>query len=233
MLNGRSGSALRALEALRRMGNSRNPAIRSLMDRPLVPGAIVTAMRRDLVEDRCWYGSPYVDHYLRAAGLDDSVYSIRWSGLPREVQGLGIYRGWSGRAFDAADRELLHLFHAECSPLLDSPGAAVEVPQGVQLSRRERQTLELVLDGLGDKQIAERLGISRFTVNHYTKSIYRGFEVNSRSELIVRILGSEARGATPGLEHSLSNRMPPTSEAPGKSRVAEPVGDGQRRRGCD
>ncbi|WP_342375199.1 LuxR C-terminal-related transcriptional regulator [Myxococcus stipitatus] len=205
LLDRRSGSALSALEALQKMGNANNPAIRSLMVRSSMSGELVTAMRRDLVEDRYWYGTAYVEDYLRAARLDDSVYSIRRSGLGQAVQGIGIYRGWRGRAFDVADRELLHLFHAECGDLLDSPSseANAEASKGVRLPRRERQTLELVLDGLGDKQIAERLGISRFTVNHYTKAIYRRFEVNSRAELIVRFRGAHSRGPEPSLPSQL------------------------------
>ncbi|RKI19602.1 LuxR family transcriptional regulator [Corallococcus sp. AB030] len=193
VLEGWDGAARPALKALQSMGSACNPGIRSLMERPPVPGAVVTALRRELVGDRAWYGAPYVEHYLRPTQLDDSVYSLWWSEVPGVVRGIGLYRGRSECLFDEADRELLHLFHAECGALLGLP-EPTEDALGVRLAPRERQTLELLLQGLGDKQIAARLGISRFTVNQYTKTLYRRFGVQSRTALIARLLGSQGRG---------------------------------------
>jgi DNA-binding CsgD family transcriptional regulator len=53
-----------------------------------------------------------------------------------------------------------------------------------RLSRRKYQTLTGLLSGLGEKQIAERLNISRNTVHIYVKQLYVDFQVNSRSELL-------------------------------------------------
>ncbi len=62
--------------------------------------------------------------------------------------------------------------------------------QGVRgaepLSPRERQTLELLLTGHAEKQIANQLSISKHTVHVYVKSLYKRFEVNSRGELLAR-----------------------------------------------
>ncbi|NOK37073.1 response regulator transcription factor [Corallococcus exercitus] len=204
VLEGWDGAARPALEALQRMGSACNPAIRSLMELTPVPGAVVTALRRELVGDRAWYGAPYVEHYLRPSQLDDSVYSIRWSEVPGAVRGIGIYRGRSERPFDEADRELLHLFHAECGALLGVPEPAEEEALGVRLTPRERQTLRLLLQGLGDKQIAARLGISRFTVNQYTKTLYRRFDVRSRTALIARLLGGQGGGIRSGARRPAS-----------------------------
>ncbi len=204
VLEGWGGTALPALEALQRMGSGCNPGIRSLMERCPVPGAIVTAARQELVGDRAWYGAPYVEHYLRPTRLDDSVYSIGWTEVPGVVQGIGLYRGRSGRPFDDADRELLHLFHAECGAMLSLPAPTEDDAPGVRLAPRERQTLEWLLHGLSDKQIAARLGISRFTVNQYTKSIYRRFGVQSRTALIARLLGHQGRGTASGARRPVS-----------------------------
>jgi DNA-binding CsgD family transcriptional regulator len=57
---------------------------------------------------------------------------------------------------------------------------------GEPLSRRERETLELLLAGNAEKQIAARLSISRHTVHVYVKSLYKRFDVNSRGELLAR-----------------------------------------------
>lgn len=54
------------------------------------------------------------------------------------------------------------------------------------LSPRQRQTLELLLAGNAEKQIAARLAISRHTVHVYVKSLYKCFGVCSRAELLAR-----------------------------------------------
>lgn len=60
------------------------------------------------------------------------------------------------------------------------------VDPGPPLSRRERQTLELLLVGNAEKQIATQLSISRHTVHVYVKSLYKRFGVNSRPELLAK-----------------------------------------------
>jgi len=55
---------------------------------------------------------------------------------------------------------------------------------GVLLSPRHQQTLDLLLAGDAEKQIAGKLGLSRHTVHDYVKAVYRRFGVNSRGELL-------------------------------------------------
>jgi DNA-binding NarL/FixJ family response regulator len=67
--------------------------------------------------------------------------------------------------------------------LMDERPALVS---GQALSRRQRQTLELLLTGNAEKQIANHLSISRHTVHVYVKSLYKRFGVCSRGELLAR-----------------------------------------------
>lgn len=192
VLDGWDDTTLTAIRVLGENGSAFNPSIRSLMTLRPEPGALVTATRRELIGDRAWYGSPFLEHHVRPAHLDDSLYSIHRTDVPSVVQGLGFYRGRNERPFDEADRELMHLFHAECGPMLELPEMTEDERLRARLSPRERQTLGLLLRGLADKDIADQLGISRFTVNQYTKSIYRRFGVRARAELIARLLGHQA-----------------------------------------
>jgi DNA-binding CsgD family transcriptional regulator len=57
------------------------------------------------------------------------------------------------------------------------------------LSAAERRVVDLVLEGLAEKQIARQLGISQHTVHNHLREIYRIFDVHTRSELLVRLLG--------------------------------------------
>lgn len=193
-LEGWDSTTLPTLELLGRNGSGFHPGLRVLMGKSLEPGALVTTTRRELVDDRGWYGAPFIEHHLGPAHLDDSLYSIRRSDVPSEVQGIGFYRARNERPFDEADRELLHLFHLECGSMFHAPAPAGDLLPRARLSPRERQTTELLLLGLTDKEIAGQLGISRFTVNQYTKSIYRRFGVRSRGELAARLLGRQGPG---------------------------------------
>lgn len=52
------------------------------------------------------------------------------------------------------------------------------------LTRREREILELVSQGLSNRDMAESLSISRLTVECHTKNIYRKLAVSSRTEAV-------------------------------------------------
>jgi DNA-binding CsgD family transcriptional regulator len=67
-----------------------------------------------------------------------------------------------------------------------STGAGVG--PGMGLSRRARQTLEHLLQGDSEKQIARRLELSPHTVHVYVKQIYLRFGVSSRGELLARFV---------------------------------------------
>ena len=66
-------------------------------------------------------------------------------------------------------------------------------PLEVELSRREREILELVSRGYGNKEIGEQLSVSLETVRHHLKRVYEKFHVHSRSEAVVKFLGMDKR----------------------------------------
>jgi len=57
-------------------------------------------------------------------------------------------------------------------------------PLPVALTPRERKILELVAQGLSNRDMAEALSISRLTVECHTKNIYRKLAVTSRTEAV-------------------------------------------------
>jgi DNA-binding CsgD family transcriptional regulator len=99
--------------------------------------------------------------------------------------------------------------HAYSSRLPRQAGALVTVleldrehsarPSGplVALTPREREVAALVVDGLTDREIAERLYLSRHTVSQYTKRIYRKLGVDSRVALTRLLLGRRQPEHTP------------------------------------
>jgi len=63
------------------------------------------------------------------------------------------------------------------------PGAA-QLPHFVQLTRREREIVQLICDGQSNQEIADETGSSLATVKKHIHSIFRKLEVSSRSRLI-------------------------------------------------
>lgn len=55
---------------------------------------------------------------------------------------------------------------------------------GSQLTSREMEILKLVVDGMGNKLIARRLGIAVGTVKSHMKSIFDKLDVESRTQAI-------------------------------------------------
>ncbi|CAN5352060.1 LuxR C-terminal-related transcriptional regulator [soil metagenome] len=64
-------------------------------------------------------------------------------------------------------------------------------PWGV--SSREEDVMHLILQGLTNRQIAERLFLSESTVKSHIKRIFRKLDASSRAEVIVRVRGRGER----------------------------------------
>lgn len=69
-------------------------------------------------------------------------------------------------------RRILELLPAPSQPAPGTPDEA--------LSEREAQILRLVADGLSNREIAEQLYLSRYTVESHVKRVYRKLAVSSR-----------------------------------------------------
>jgi DNA-binding CsgD family transcriptional regulator len=164
-------------------GSAVDPALKRLMCKR---GQVVTLRRQELVSDKIWYSDAMVMDHRRAARIDHAIYSMRSTGTIGKIYGLCLNRSWGERPFDEEDRELIRLFHEE-SVWLMAPSPIKAITAAIQgLSPRERQTLESMLTGASEKEIAAGLGISPHTVHHYIKSLYRRFGVQSRPELMAR-----------------------------------------------
>jgi len=68
-----------------------------------------------------------------------------------------------------------------------APGVA---PAGVaRLSRRQREILEMLTEGLANKEIGHRLGIAEGTVKGHIHAIFRALGVSNRTQAVMRYSG--------------------------------------------
>jgi len=70
-----------------------------------------------------------------------------------------------------------------------------EEPQEELLSKRQREIVELLAEGLAYKQIADRLGLSAHTISNHLRNVYEKLQVQTRTEAVMKYFGKSRRGA--------------------------------------
>ena len=65
-------------------------------------------------------------------------------------------------------------------------GQATAAAQVESLSTREKEVLEFVMHGLGNKEIADRLGVTVAAVKWHLQHIYEKLHVHSRTEAALK-----------------------------------------------
>jgi DNA-binding NarL/FixJ family response regulator len=68
---------------------------------------------------------------------------------------------------------------------------------GRELSHRQRELMELVVVGFKEAEIAERMGLSIYTVHTHVRNIYRKLVVRNRAEAVMTWLRRNGRLAGP------------------------------------
>ena len=106
----------------------------------------------------------------------------------RSLSTIAIYRRPDQPPYSERELRLAHIILSEV-PWLHEQGwpedRGATVPR---LALRQRQVLNLLLQGFPRKQIADSLDLSIHTVGDYIKDVYRHFGVRSQAELMHRFL---------------------------------------------
>lgn len=74
-----------------------------------------------------------------------------------------------------------------------TPPRLLSAKGGALLTRREKDVVELVADGFGNREVAEQLGLSAHTVKNYLFNVFDKLGVSSRAELIMYVLADSDR----------------------------------------
>ena len=69
-----------------------------------------------------------------------------------------------------------------------TPGKFLEIGEEFQLTPRERETVQLLAQGLTSKQIASRMGISANTVKTFLRLVMVKTGVTTRSGIVGKLL---------------------------------------------
>jgi DNA-binding CsgD family transcriptional regulator len=112
-----------------------------------------------------------------------SQYALPHAGT---VDQLGLHRTSAEEPFTTAEHRLVRLFHTELGRLWKKDALRRAKDPAADLPPRLAQTLEALLEGLSEKQIALKLELSPHTIHNYVKALHQRFEVSSRGELLAK-----------------------------------------------
>jgi DNA-binding CsgD family transcriptional regulator len=144
--------------------------------------------RSDFIAERAWHALPDYRLIRQWLGIDHRLWCFQSIGDADsdERSGIILARVHGRRDFSGRDRTIVREALAASAPLVGGALARFADPSPMDLADRAREVLACLLEGDADKQVAVRLGLSQYTVNQYTKAIYRHFGVRSRAELLAR-----------------------------------------------
>jgi len=104
------------------------------------------------------------------------------------ISGIAVYRKLNEPDFSAREKQIIDVLLEEVSWLHHAGWPDRTSEQLPKLYPRQRVVLNLLIDGLSRKQIAEQMEISENTVAGYVRDVYKFFRVNSQPELMKKFL---------------------------------------------
>jgi DNA-binding CsgD family transcriptional regulator len=144
----------------------------------------VTSALSQICDQSLYHSSPWYQNFRKEIDCDDNVASIRVVDLPQRPEAISIDRPHGAPAFGEREVTLLKLLHDEIAPLVGVRLATEVHLSRDGLSKRLRETLNLLLEGQSEKQVASSLGLGQRTVHDYVTRLYEHFRVSSRPELL-------------------------------------------------
>ena len=173
----------RYLDSLRREDRPLLPAVDLILAQTQESGSL--ALSRTMgVPDEAWYESSFYRDYVAQTGLDGFGIAFREAPQLRAFVTLGGAREAGAPPIEPERLKLLGILTEVIAPALHTTLALRGQVSMAGLTRRQRQTLALLLDGLSEKEVAARLHLSSGTVHDYIVQLYRHFAVSSRAELL-------------------------------------------------
>ena len=92
---------------------------------------------------------------------------------------FALCRELDSRPFDRRDTAIVHFAHMELRKVWRSGAGALR-----HLGQRQREVLELVCQGLSEKEMARALSLSPRTVHNYITILHNKLNAHSRGELV-------------------------------------------------
>lgn len=162
-----------------------DPAIRRILRNPHSES---TFRRSDVIDDFEWSRTQGARLARARHEIGDSLYSVSdpLEGGLRRV--LVLHRHADAGPFLDCNVQMVRLLHDHSPWLFESSRNSALTDRVLRLSPRLREVLEAMLDGLSEKEIAARLGITFSTTHSYVKRLYMCMGMRSRAEIMAQCL---------------------------------------------
>jgi DNA-binding NarL/FixJ family response regulator len=143
----------------------------------------ITYRQSAVLKRREVHRSAYYQKYVGKHRIEDALSTVQLAadGL---VFGISVMRCRGDISFTSRDEGALALITVLVAERLDRTLETRESFGRRSLSPRLREMLDALLDGLSEKEAADRLSISPYTAHEYITALYRRFGVHSRSDLM-------------------------------------------------
>lgn len=126
---------------------------------------------------------------LEAIRAGAAGYLLKSASSAEIVEALDDVRAGGAPMSPAIARRVLTLLREPAAANASAARAATAAgPELALLTEREREVLALVADGCADKEICDRLGVTRSTVKNHLTAIYDKWRVRSRTQAAVRFV---------------------------------------------
>ena len=170
------GEAANGAEAVEACGRLRPDVVLMDLVMPVMDGAAATAeITRACPDCRVVVLTSYVEKDLVRRAMDGGAISYVVKDAPPESLVQVVRDAAAGRGI--VDASAARLLRQE------------EDPVGRDLTDRERQVLQLVVQGLGNAEIGERLGLSAATARMYVSRILQKLDAPNRTRAVVIAIG--------------------------------------------
>jgi len=156
-----------------------------------------TALRPEIRSDSDWRRSLIFNEYRRPAFVDGFVLSFALNRRTGSLIMLTTNQDISDPPPTPRNAAVLSLLTRHIAPLVGTVLTTHRQHGRHGLSPRLRQTLDRLLAGDSEKQIAMRLALHPTTVHDYIGALYRHFHVGSRGELMAYFLMRQPRPIPP------------------------------------
>lgn len=163
------------------------PSFDKALPRLMRNGSVAFA-RQFVSPHREWYSSEFFQDYMRQADSDHFIASLKLVAAnappPPAIETLSVGRHLSDSLYDHRQVRLLQLLHEEILPLIGTRLTTEKHRSIAGLPPRCKPTLNLLLQGASESEIAQHSCRSVNTIHEHVKAIYKHFNVTSRSKLL-------------------------------------------------
>jgi len=118
------------------------------------------------------------DKIFAALRAGASGYLLKRSSTEELLEAISDLHEGGAPMSSSVARRVVKFFATEAKPK----------PEAEALSAREREILDLLVEGRANKEIADRLDVSVHTVRMFIRRIYKKMHVHSRGEAVARFL---------------------------------------------